>query len=165
MHILEGYDKEKLAYIRDGLVNGFRLGCVGLPSTIIFKNHRSTLQYTWVIEDFISKGQGKGRIEGPFTSPPFEPFVFSPFGVVPKSEEGKYRVIHDLSFPKNNSVNILIPPEFSHVKYDSIDTITNLVNHFGQGALMTKTDIEEAFRIIPIHPDDYKLLGFSWEGA
>lgn len=30
---------------------------------------------------------------------------------------------------------------------------------------MTKTDIEEAFRIIPIHPDDYKLLGFSWEGA
>ena len=30
---------------------------------------------------------------------------------------------------------------------------------------MAKTDIKDAFRIIPIHPDDYKLLGFSWQGA
>ena len=30
---------------------------------------------------------------------------------------------------------------------------------------MGKTDIKDVFRIIPIHPDDYKLLGFSWQGA
>lgn len=29
---------------------------------------------------------------------------------------------------------------------------------------MAKTDIEDAFRIIPIHPSDYHLLGFIWEG-
>ena len=52
-----------------------------------------------------SKGKIEGRIAGPFLSPPFEPFITSPLGVVPKSEEGKFRVIHDLSFPKNNSVN------------------------------------------------------------
>lgn len=28
---------------------------------------------------------------------------------------------------------------------------------------MAKTDIQDAFRIIPIHPDDYNLLGFSWD--
>lgn len=29
---------------------------------------------------------------------------------------------------------------------------------------MAKTDIEVAFRIIPICPFDYHLLGFSWQG-
>lgn len=29
---------------------------------------------------------------------------------------------------------------------------------------MAKTDIEDAFRVIPIHPADYYLLGFTWEG-
>jgi hypothetical protein len=56
MNVLEGYDRQKLAYLRDGFVNGFKLGCVGLPNTVISKNHRSTLQYPGVIEDFISKG-------------------------------------------------------------------------------------------------------------
>ena len=27
-----------------------------------------------------------------------------------------------------------------------------------------KTDIESAFRLVPIHPDDYKLLGMCREG-
>lgn len=58
----------------------------------------------------------------------------SPLGVVPKSEPGKFRVIHDLSFPKHDSVNLLIPEENSKVKYDSIDVVTDLLRQFGQGA-------------------------------
>ena len=30
---------------------------------------------------------------------------------------------------------------------------------------MAKTDIEDGFRNIPIHPSGYHLLGFSWNGA
>ena len=48
------------------------------------------------------------------------------------------------------------------VQYDSIDTITQPVNQFGQGALMAKTDIKDAFWIIPIHPGNHRLLCFSW---
>ena len=29
---------------------------------------------------------------------------------------------------------------------------------------MTKTDIQSAFRIIPVHPQDWELLGMSWQG-
>lgn len=29
---------------------------------------------------------------------------------------------------------------------------------------MAKTDIDSAFRIIPVHPHDYELLGFKWRG-
>ena len=34
----------------------------------------------------------------------------------------------------------------------------------GKSCFLAKTDIQSAFRIVPVHPDDYKLLGFSWEG-
>ena len=27
---------------------------------------------------------------------------------------------------------------------------------------MAKCDIEDAFRLVPIHPTDYDLLGFTW---
>lgn len=60
-------------------------------------------------------------------------------GVVPKSEPGKFRVIHDLSFPKHDSVNLLITEENFKVKYDSIDVVADLLRQFGQGALMAKT--------------------------
>lgn len=57
----------------------------------------------------------------------------------------------------------MIPDENYKVRYDSIDDVTALLRKFGQGALMAKTDIQDVFRIIPIHHNDYKLLGFSWE--
>ena len=37
-----------------------------------------------------------------------------------------------------------------------IDVVIDLVKTFGSGALMVKTDIEDAFRVIPIHPLDYQ---------
>ena len=50
----------------------------------------------------------------------------------------------------------------STVHYDTIDNVISLVNKFGKGCLLAKTDIEDAFRIIPVHPNDYHLLGFTW---
>ena len=34
----------------------------------------------------------------------------------------------------------------------------------GRAALCQKTDIKSAFRIIPVHPLDYHILGMHWEG-
>jgi hypothetical protein len=64
----------------------------------------------------------KQRIARLFNNPPLENFTCSPLGLVPKSEHGKFRLIHYLSFPKGNSVNSNIPPENSVVQYDGIDT-------------------------------------------
>ena len=75
---------------------------------------------------------------------------------------GKYRLIRDLSIPKGNSVNSLIPPENSIVKYDCFNNVVNLVKFFGQDALLSKCGIEDAFRKICLHPSDYHLLGFTW---
>ena len=35
---------------------------------------------------------------------------------------------------------------------------------FGQGSFMAKTDIEAAFTLFPVHPEDWELLGMQWKG-
>ena len=49
-----------------------------------------------------------------------------------------------------------------HYEYDTIDNVISLVKKFGKGCLLAKMDIEDAFSIIPVHPNDYHLLGFTW---
>ena len=35
----------------------------------------------------------------------------------------------------------------------------------GRGALLAKFDLESAYRLVPVHPQDRLLLGVKWEGA
>ena len=34
----------------------------------------------------------------------------------------------------------------------------------GRGCQLTKLDVEAAYRIVPVHPDDHPLLGLCWDG-
>lgn len=52
---------------------------------------------------------------------------------------------------------------YSKVQYDTLDSIVSLVQFFGEGTLMAKSDIKDAFRIVPINPLEYHLLGFTSE--
>lgn len=129
---------EKSEYLVKGFSFSFRLGCVGSPISPSPKNHKSTQDHPEIIEEHIRKGIQSQRIARPFDSPPFPYFISSPLGIVPKSDPGKFRIIHDISFPDGNSVNLFIPSENSKVQYDTIDRI---VHCFGKGALMAKSDI------------------------
>lgn len=113
----------------------------------------------------LQKELSLGRIAGPFVTTPLDNLVISPLGIVPKKESGKYRLIHDLSYPRHSSVNTFIGDDYASVKYDTLDRVVELVQTFGQGALMAKVDIQEAFRIVPIHPSDRHLLGFKFDGC
>lgn len=90
------------------------------------------MKHSNVIQDHIRKGLALKRIAGPYSTPLYSPFVSSPLGVFPKSESGKFRVIHDLSYPKENPVNSNIPKEYSTVQYDTIDLIIQLVKTYGK---------------------------------
>ncbi|KAM3920262.1 uncharacterized protein RB166_014650 [Leptodactylus fuscus] len=103
-------------------------------------------------------------MEGPFSVPPFPNLRVSPLGVVPKKEVGKFRLIHHLSFPKGSSVNDGIPQEEASVSYVSFDRAVDLVRRAGHGALLAKSDIESAFRLLPVHPDCHHLLGCMVDG-
>lgn len=160
---LEGYEQDLANYLISGFTYGFQLGCLNTPSSTPSKNHGSTNKHPEIVLNKIKKEQSYGRISEASTNPQYPNLVISPLGVVPKKAQGQFRLIHDLSYPENNSVNSQIPAVNSQVSYDSIDTVINLVKQFGSGALMAKCDIQDGFRNIPIHPDDYHLLGFMWD--
>uniref|UniRef100_A0A1X7TSU0 Reverse transcriptase domain-containing protein n=1 Tax=Amphimedon queenslandica TaxID=400682 RepID=A0A1X7TSU0_AMPQE len=78
----------------------------------------------------------------------------------PKSQKpGKYRLIVDLPSPPGVSVNDGIAPALSLVCYLTVDNLASVVVSKGKGAYLVKADIREAYRNIPIDPDDYYLLG------
>ena len=69
------------------------------------------------VQRMIASECALGRVAGPFVCPPFDNFMVSPLGLVPKKEAGAFRLIHDLSFPKGDSVNFGIPRECCSVAY------------------------------------------------
>ena len=100
---------------------------------------------------------------GPFSKPPFKNLHCSPLGIVPKKDPSEFRLIHHLSYPPGSSVNDFIPEDYSSVHYASINDTISVVKRKGAGCFMAKTDVKSAFRIIPIHPDDFPLLGMKWQ--
>ena len=86
----------------------------------------------------------------------------SPLGLVPK-KQGKFRLIHDLSFPHGRSVNDSISHADSTISYANIDDAVRHIVTVGPSAYLAKTDIESAFRLIPVQPQDYHRLGLSWQ--
>ena len=40
-----------------------------------------------------------------------------------------------------------------------------LVESEGEGSYLVKADIQEAYRMVPVHPEDQHLLGVEWNGT
>ena len=160
--LLQRYDPVEREFLCQGFEEGFRIPFSGsLVTSEIVKNHNSCNNNMDILYSKINHEIRMGRVAGPFDTPPIAGLTYSPLGLVPKHGSNSYRLIHDLSFPRGQSVNSGITSENSKVFYDTIDTVISLVKKHGYGALMAKTDIQDAFRLLPIHPNDYKLLGFS----
>ena len=102
---------------------------------------------------------------GPFLTPPFASFVGSPMGAVPKklSIPKKWRLINDLSWPAAHSVNDGIPKKLFSCTYDTLDRAISQLKLHGQGALMSKLDLSDAFRHILVRREDWELLGSTWQ--
>ena len=162
---LQGYDP----LIREALTAGFTLG-FRIPSTATaiptsgYTNHKSALQNQAIVSSKLQKELSLGRIAGPFETPPINGLIISPLGLVPKKAENEYRLIHDLSFPKNQSVNSNIDTSLTYVQYEDLDHCVDIIQSIGPNTLVAKADLRDAFRIIPIHKNDHRLLGFSWMG-
>ena len=106
---------------------------------------------------------GLGRKISPFLTPPFENFVRSLMGAIPKKRSNplKWHIIHDLSWPAGHSINDSIPQDLFSCTYDTLNTAIASLKSFGQGALTRKLDLSDAFCHILVHPADWELLGSS----
>ena len=125
---------------------------------------KSATESTDVVEEYLFTEQAAGRVVGPL-APENVPFVqISPFGVIPKSEPGKWHLIVDLSSPEGKSVNDGICKELCSLSYVRVDDIVPVIQRLGQGTLLAKLDVQAAYRTVPVHPDDRHLLGMVWKG-
>ena len=90
----------------------------------------------------------------------------SSFGVIPKkSRPGSWRLIVDLSAPEGHSVNDGICKEVASLSYISVDDVVACILKVGKAAVLAKIDVKQAYRIVPVHPDDRFLLGMCWQGS
>ncbi|XP_041442566.1 uncharacterized protein LOC121401560 isoform X1 [Xenopus laevis] len=164
---LLGYpDKEAAVFLAKGFLDGFKIPVAQTPPpSKIYKNLKSAGQHEDVLKQKIEKEVKAGRMAGPFEVIPIEGLVVSPLGVVPKKEQGKFRMIQHLSYPVGASVNDALDKEQCKVQYQSFDEALEIVKGQGDRALLAKVDIESAFRLLPLHPESFKLTGCYFQGA
>ncbi len=152
-------------YVITGFSQGFKLGYSGTPNNNIVRNATSVRDNMVITRQLVQKEIDKGRFAGPYSSPPFDSFQTSPLSIKPKKCPGEYRLVLDLSAPYDDtSVNKNIDKKWASVHYASIMDAVDILLRLGRGSFMAKTDIESAFRLVPIHPDDYHLLCFTLDG-
>ena len=155
-----------MKYVVDGITYGFRIGCDTGSLQSAKRNMLSAGQHPEIIDKYLMEECEKGRVAGPFTADQVQGIHISRFGVIPKkSQPGKWRLIVDLSHPKGSSVNDLIDPSVCSLTYVSVDEAANRVLQLGPGALMAKVDIQSAYRMVPVHPEDRWMLGMVWRGS
>lgn len=89
----------------------------------------------------------------------------SPFGVIPKKNKlNIWRLIVDLSSPTGGCVNDGISRELSSLSYTLVDVVVEHILTLGRGFMLARMDIKQAYRMIPVHPQDRPLLGMKWQG-
>lgn len=158
----------------DYLVDGFTFGFdtkVQLPvaqfSSKECKNLQSAFQNKDDVTHLIKTELSKGFLAGPFKYPPFDVYRVSPIGVVEGKYSKKKRLIIDLSAPHNDaqhdSINSLINKEECSLSYVRIDDAIEYIAKCGQGSLLCKADISDAFKLIPIKPEQYHLFCIKWQ--
>ena len=66
-------------------------------------------------------------------------------------------------FPKGKSVNDGITSNLCSLQYARIDNAVEIISTMGPGTLLTNVDLQDAYRIFPVHSNDHNLLCIAWE--
>lgn len=162
---LVDYPEQSIAKsLLDGLKFGFKLNYSGPRLPLDLPTQSEIVGEKAVIaSNKIQKEISLGRVAGPFTSPPFPTFRISPISVLPKKSSPEFRLIHNLSFPTNHSINDFIDKEYCSVKYSSIDDAVKMIQNIGRNALLAKCDIKSAFRLLRLSPIEFDLNSFKFK--
>ena len=159
------------AQLLDFLTYGFPIGYVGpVSDSRHVKNHPSADQYPKQVEAFLDKEISKGGLMGPYSTPPFTPWCHvSPLMSRPKATEGDRRIITDMTFPDEVSVNAYIVKngifgiEMDH-SLPTVDGLVQFLRHAPTGVHLATMDIARAYKNLISDPLDWPLLCFAWRG-
>ena len=162
-------DRQLVAEVMTGFREGFMLGMERYPDLRgPCRNLKKTRDNMDKTRDLVKKEISRGHMAGPFQpdNPPMTNLVFSPLNLVDKAgQKGEFRLIQDLSYPYNEqSVNACIPSENSSVQYEYIDKAISLAMTIGEVAVAIRLDVKHAFRNLPLHVSQIRVLAFTLDG-
>ena len=155
------YDQQKKEFLVQGFTNGFKLNYQGKLGNVkrLAPNLKIRIGSKEELWNKVMNEVELGRYAGPYDKPPFEHFVQSPIGLVPKDKGKKTRLIFHLSYPKDGeSVNSGIPKECCTVKYPDLDEAVKICLKEEVGCFIGKSDMSSAFRHVPMAADQWWLL-------
>ena len=155
-------DFQFVSYLVNGLQHGFDIGFSRDRTNHTSPNLSSALAHSDFVSAQLAARCERQEMGGPFDSPPFSTMQCSGVGTVPK-KNGKLRLIHHLSAPEGSSVNDGISKEDFSLQYVRLDAAISAIMRHGSGALLVKVDIKNAFRLCPVRPADWPLLGIRWK--
>ena len=143
---------------------GTDAGIPRITRTYTPPNCPTIYEHSTAFEEIVNREFDKGRYAGPFTCAEVEkrigPFQTSPLSMVPKAgKPGKFRLIQNLSFPRNNpiaqSINHALDSDAFPCTWGTFSTICTLIDTLPPGSQGACRDIAEAYRIIPLAPDQW----------
>ena len=160
-------DQVLVQFFLRGIIEGF---CMGYSSSMgrslksSRKNLEGAIQHPEIVDDYLENEKSLDRVGGPYNKSQLSPIHISRFGVIPKSHQyNKWRLIIDLSHPKDYSVNDGIAKPIYSLTYITMDDAIQKILELGHNTLLAKADIKSAFRLLPVHPTDWHLLGMEWQ--
>ena len=118
-------------------------------------NHTSAIQYPDYVETYIKTEQDYKALFGPFETPPCgDNTHVSPFMSRDKPDSENRRIIIDLSWPSEASVNHFTTANMYlstvyKLQYPTVDNITETLLRLGSEAVIYKIDLSRAFRQLP----------------
>lgn len=149
---------------------GFPMGYLGPESDYDMNyNHSSANDFPSDINKFLEKEIALGGIIGPLTDKPFSPWLHAaPFMSRPKRDSTDRRIIADLSFPQESSINAYIIKNavWGQARNHSLPTVSQFVEkvkEVGPGAFMSTVDISRAYKNFKSDPLDWPLLCAQWD--
>jgi hypothetical protein len=155
-------NRSAVAWVLQGLRQGFHSGFLGLPSGIESPNLSSAFERPEELDKIMVSNQAEGIVAGPFERKPVEDMMVSPLGVIPKPHQpNKFRAIQHLSHPPGNSVNDRIPPESRAVALSTIADLTTFALH-SPGMWWGGFDIKWMYYTFPLRPLCQATQGVRW---
>ena len=150
------WDRDSM-FILDGVYNGFRAVDPSAQVPIYdCKNYNSCFSQSNAtkINAILTKELEADKISIVTT----KPTQIHALGAIPKPDTS-VRHITDCSRPQYFSVNAYMKDTFSTFSFNTIDDV---VPHIKSYSYMATVDLQNAYRSVPIHPQDRQHFGLRW---
>ena len=149
------WDYPQREFLLKGIKDGFSILDADLISTPVeSENYRSTEQHADKVQAQI-KAEYK---HGHYVMTPEKPDIISALGAIPKKNSDNIRLIHDCSRPPGNALN-----DFAFNNKFRYQSLQDAIDYIQSGDYLAKIDLAQAYRVVKIHPSNYRATGLKFK--